>query len=78
MFAPSADGSTTTVTTYRGYLPAGQGTFAGTLAVDGVSTSNLVVGDFDGSVDELRVSLGTLAVEHLLYARRDGTIIVFR
>lgn len=77
-FAPSADGSKTDVTVYRDYAVAGTGTFAGTLAVDGLSDSSLALGAFAGQIDELRVSRGALGPSRLLRAVRRGLVLTIR
>ena len=77
-FAPSADGSETAVTVYRDHAVAGTGTFAGTLAIDGLSDSSLALGAFAGQVDELRVSRGALGPSRLLRAVRRGLVLTIR
>ena len=78
-FEPAADGSSTTVTVYRDHALFGaSATFAGTLAVDGLSTSALKVAKFDGQLDELRVSKGTLPVADMLYGLRSGFFLLLR
>ena len=78
-FDPAADGSTTTVTVYRDHALFGaSATFAGTLAVDGLATSALKVAKFDGQLDELRVSKGTLPVADMLYGLRTGLFFLVR
>ena len=78
VFAPSADGATTSVTVYRDYEVAGTGTFSGALAVDGLADSSLAFGAFMGNVDEVRVTRGTLAPEKFLRAHRLGLAVIVR
>ena len=78
VFAPSADGATTSVTVYRDYEVAGTGAFSGALAVDGLADSSLAFGAFMGNVDEVRVTRGTLAPEKFLRAHRLGFALIVR
>lgn len=78
VFAPTADGRSTTVTVYRDYAVAGTGTFDGTLDVDGLSDSSLAFGAFAGGIDELRVSRGALPPAAFLRAKPLGFTMVVR
>ena len=78
VFAPSADGATTSVTVYRDYEVAGTGAFSGALAVDGLADSSLAFGAFMGNVDEVRVTRGTLAPEKFLRAHCLGFAVIVR
>lgn len=78
VFAPSADNAKTTVTVYRDYKVVEAKEVDGLLSVDNLSDSVLSFGQFDGNLDELRVSRGSLGVKDFLRARRPGFALIVR
>ncbi len=76
-FEPSADGVSTSVSFYLDYNRVGEPVvFGGTLAVEGLADSALACGSFAGSIDELRITKGTLSAADMLRATRLGAIVI--
>ena len=79
-FEPDGNGNTL-VTVYKDYELCGQPkTFDGTLKhVNGVSGSCMAMGyNFNGWIDEFRISKGVLSVNEMIHAVKRGTVVIFR
>ena len=78
-FVPSSDGSSTSVSAWLDHEPVGAlNSLAGVLAVEGLTDSSLVCGDFNGGVDELRITKGELDVADMLYVKPIGFKFILR
>jgi len=79
----AADGDDTLVTVYRDYQSIGSYTFTGNMMCR-FKEMNLMLGagavdvGFDGWIDELRITPGTLAVEDFLWLKRKGFTLLFK
>ena len=79
-FEPDGNGNTL-VTVYKDYELCGKPkTFDGTLKhVNGVSGSCMAMGyNFNGWIDEFRISKGVLSVNEMIHAVKRGTVVIFR